>query len=956
MTKVPNRLPPDQLTQLAETPILLEPGGSSWGITHGSVHIFAFQTDKTGVQTSARRYLFTITALGMLFPIPEAHPRMKFIAVPMPGTRWMQCPDQFLWNTDSRFVEAVEQWVSGWMIGCVRYLQNRPPRERAVSLGQPIVLEPNLMADGGTDVVWCRVESGEGVLFDTEPVSGIFPLAAGGWVRAFDTMQLTPMSTLELAQAGTLREHLEEFQRAAQRSLATVLNFALVDEVMRLDRRSARLTSDIGRIMGDLSRMIGGLGPQKSSQAANQRLFAAIHAVAIGIGVKAEMPSSVHQSEADVEPSMDDILRASSLRSRSVLLEDGWWTRRLGSMLAFSADDGQPLAVIDDGTRGYWIEDHTAGTRELVTVQNAATLSPNAYCLYQPLPDTRLTVKQVVSFGLQDTRADLLVILMSAVIGAWTGTLPALGASLIFDILIPQQMLGLLWQVGMALVILALGRAVITFAGNIAFTRIRTRASTRLKAALWDRLLRLPLTFFSRYPAPDLAGRVSTIEGFAGSIHTVLQQSLMTLGMLISNVATMIWLAPAAAAVAMGLIALYLLGIVMAAWGQRWAFKHGEDALGNVSTFVHSLTDGVRKLRLAGAEERAFVKWGDLFSRSRMKQINLRKVTNGFSVFSALFNTAALGAMFAVIALLNKEPIQVGAFFGFISAFGMAMSALIGLANTVLGIASQLASLPYAQPVLDAIPEKLIKKASPGRLTGAVEVANVSFCYPADGSVVLQGVKFSVEPGEFVAIVGSTGSGKSTLIKLLLGLEMPNSGAILYDQRDLSGLDLDAVRRQMGVVLQRPQLTPSSLYDNIRGTANVGMDEVWEAARLAGIADDIDKMPMKLHTVVTEGAQGISGGQLQRIAIARAIVRNPAFLILDEATSALDNVTQAEVTRNLASLACTRIVVAHRLSTVVGADRIIVLDQGKVAEIGPYEQLMASGGVFAKMAERQQIS
>ena len=181
MTKVPNRLPPDQLTQLAETPILLEPGGSSWGITHGSVHIFAFQTDKTGVQTSARRYLFTITALGMLFPIPEAHPRMKFIAVPMPGTRWMQCPDQFLWNTDSRFVEAVEQWVSGWMIGCVRYLQNRPPRERAVSLGQPIVLEPNLMADGGTDVVWCRVESGEGVLFDTEPVSGIFPLAAGGW-------------------------------------------------------------------------------------------------------------------------------------------------------------------------------------------------------------------------------------------------------------------------------------------------------------------------------------------------------------------------------------------------------------------------------------------------------------------------------------------------------------------------------------------------------------------------------------------------------------------------------------------------------------------------------------------------------------------------------------------------------------------------------------------------------
>ena len=952
--------PPVRLSQPASAPLMLEPGESAWAVTHGSVHVFAFQTDKKGVQTSARRYLFTITAHGMLFPIPKAHPRMKFIAVPMPGTRWMPCPIDKVWHTDPRFIEVVEQWVSGWMAGNVRYLQNRPPRERAVSLDLPVELEANGMADGGNAVVWCRIDSGEGVLFDTEPVGGaaprVFPLAAGGWVRAFDAMRLIPISTLALAEAGTLRACLDDFMLASQRSLATVLNFALVDDVMRLDRRSARLTTDIQRIMGDLARMIGGIGPQKTATAANQRLFSAVHAVAARIGVKAEMPNSVHQAEADVEPSLDDILRASSLRARPVRLDDQWWTQRLGSLLAFHAEDERPLALLDEGPRGYWIEDQNAGTRQPVTAESAAPLSRNAYCLYEPLPDTKLTVKQVVMFGLQDSRNDILAILASALVGAWIGSLPALGSSLIFDILIPQQMSGLLWQVGIALVILALGRAVVTFAGTIGFARIRSRASARLKAALWDRLLRQPMSFFTRYPAPDLSARVTTIEGFAGSIHTVLNQSLMTAGMLISNLVTMIWLSPAAAPVALGLMVLFILAILVAAAGQQWAFKHGEAALGSVSTFVHTLTGGVRKLRLAGAEDRAFVKWGDLFSRSRMKQINLRKVTNGFSVFSALFNTAALAAVFAVIALLNKEPIQVGAFFGFVSAFGMAMSSLSSLGTTILGIASQLASVPYAQPILDAVPEKLIKKANPGRLTGAVEVANVSFRYPADGSVVLQGVKFAVEPGEFVAIVGSTGSGKSTLIKLLLGLEMPGGGAILYDQRDLSGMDLDAVRRQMGVVLQRPQLTPSSLFDNIRGTANVGMDEVWEAAKLAGIAADIEAMPMKMHTVVTEGAQGLSGGQLQRIAIARAIVRNPAFLILDEATSALDNVTQAEVTRNLASLACTRIVVAHRLSTVMGADRIVVLDQGKVAETGTYDELMAAGGAFAKMAERQQIS
>ncbi|MBF0325795.1 NHLP bacteriocin export ABC transporter permease/ATPase subunit [Magnetospirillum moscoviense] len=951
---------PERRSLPATEPLMIEPGDKAWAVTHGSVHIFAFQTDKKGVQTSARRYLFTINAHGMLFPLPKALPRMKFIAVPMPGTRWMPCPIDMIWATDPRFIEVVDQWVCGWMSANIRYLQNRPAREQAVHAEKQMVLEPNSMIDGGNGVVWCRAETGQGVLFDTQPVGAggmdIFPLAAGGWVRAFEQMQITPLSTMDLARNRTLRACLDDFMALAQQSLATVLNFALVDEVMRLDRRSARLTNDTQRIMGDLARMIGGGGPKKSSSSANQRLFSAVHSVAARIGVKAEMPTSVHQAEADVEPSLEDILRASSLRSRPVRLDEGWWTQQQGSLLAFKAENGHPLALLENGRGGYWLEDPVAGTRQEVNAEVAAGIARDAYCFYQPLPDGRLTIKQVLMFGLQDCRNDIAAIFLAAVVGAWIGSLPAMASGLIFDILIPRQMSGLLWQAGAALFILALGRAVISYGGHIAFARIRGRVSTRLKAALWDRLLRQPASFFARYPAVSIATRVQTIEGFVSSVQTVVNQSLMTVGMLISNVVTMIWLSPAATPAALGLMALFLAGMGVAAWGQQWAFKHGEQAQGSVSTFMYSLTSAVRKLRLAGAEDRAFVKWGDLFSLSRSKQIDVRKVTNGFSVFSSVFNTASLAAIFAVIAMMSKEQIPVGAFFGFVTAFGMAMSSLSSLATTVLNIAAQLASLPYAQPILDAVPEKLVKKASPGRMTGAVELANVAFRYAGEGDVVLQGVSFAVEPGEFVAIVGSTGSGKSTLVKLLLGLEMPSSGAILYDQRDLSGLDLDALRRQMGVVLQQPQLMPTSLFENIRGTANAGMDQVWEAARLAGIADDIKAMPMKMHSVVSEGSQGISGGQLQRIAIARAIVRDPAFLILDEATSALDNVTQAEVSRNLASLACTRIVVAHRLSTVMDADRIVVLDQGKVAETGTYGELMEAGGVFARMARRQQIS
>jgi ABC-type bacteriocin/lantibiotic exporter with double-glycine peptidase domain len=296
---------------------------------------------------------------------------------------------------------------------------------------------------------------------------------------------------------------------------------------------------------------------------------------------------------------------------------------------------------------------------------------------------------------------------------------------------------------------------------------------------------------------------------------------------------------------------------------------------------------------------------------------------------------------------------EMGAFFGFVTAYGMTMASVGILGRTWMNLAFQLAAVPYAQPLLDAIPERQAKKTNPGRLSGALEVSNVGFRYGPDGDVALSGVSFAVQPGEFVAIVGPTGCGKSTLIRLLLGLEQPQSGIILYDQQDLSGLDVEAVRRQIGAVLQRPQLMPGSLYENIRGITSASMEEAWEAARLAGIADDIKAMPMGMYTVAPEGGHGLSGGQQQRIAIARAVIRKPAFLFLDEATSALDNLNQGEIMRNMAELACSRLVVAHRLSTIQRADRIVVLESGQVAETGTYQELVTAGGLFAQMVRRQ---
>jgi len=297
--------------------------------------------------------------------------------------------------------------------------------------------------------------------------------------------------------------------------------------------------------------------------------------------------------------------------------------------------------------------------------------------------------------------------------------------------------------------------------------------------------------------------------------------------------------------------------------------------------------------------------------------------------------------------------VTTGTFLAFISAYGNAISAAQLLTNSVLTLFKQVPLTPFFEPLLQTVPHSNATKANPGDLTGHIDIHDISFRYAPSSPRVLNGVSFSVEPGEFLAIVGASGCGKSTLVRLLLGLETPQNGSIFFDGKDLRGLDHDAVRRQIGTVLQQVKLMPGSLYENIRGASDCTPDEAWEAARMAGIAEDIEAMPMKMSTIVTDASRLLSGGQIQRIAIARALVRHPPILIFDEATSSLDNRTQMSIAQQLEGLSTTRLVIAHNLNTIRNADRIIVLDAGQLAEQGSYSDLMEKKGVFYNLAKRQ---
>jgi ATP-binding cassette subfamily C protein len=301
----------------------------------------------------------------------------------------------------------------------------------------------------------------------------------------------------------------------------------------------------------------------------------------------------------------------------------------------------------------------------------------------------------------------------------------------------------------------------------------------------------------------------------------------------------------------------------------------------------------------------------------------------------------------------GQTPMSTGVFVGFTAAFAQLMQACLGLAAALISVLSIAPLYDRARPILEGVPELDGQKSDPGELSGDIEVRHVTFRYRQDGPPILKDISFRIAPGQFVALVGASGSGKSTLCRLLLRFETPDLGSIFYDQRDLAHLDVQAVRQQIGVVLQNGRIRAGSIYSNLVGTSALTLEDAWEAARMAGLDTDIEAMPMGMQTVLGEGGGSLSGGQRQRLLIARALVRRPRIVFFDEATSALDNETQAIVSRSLDNLRATRVVIAHRLSTIEKADWIYVLDQGELVEQGPYQALLAKDGHFAALAKRQ---
>ncbi len=679
-------------------------------------------------------------------------------------------------------------------------------------------------------------------------------------------------------------------------------------------------------------------------------LLAACRVVGAELGVELRRPA---WSDGRTSDPLDEISRASRVRMRRVALTKDWWRADTGPLLGFLADGGQPVALLPKTASSYVMVDPATGKRQPVTDEVVAALDPAGYVFYAPFPDRPLAAGDLLRYGLRGIRGDLLRVLLMGIAGGLLGAVVPMAAKQIVDIAIPQAQGRLTLAIASGLVIAAVSAMMFEVVRQLAVLRIQTRLDAGVQAAVWDRLLSLPASFFRDYTAGDLAVRAMGINTISQMVTGATLSSLLSGAFSIFSIAVIFYYD-----VHLGLIALALavviVGVTVAGgYVQLRAQRRETDMIGRVSGLVLQLLSGIAKLRVAGAEVRAFSRWADRYSVQKVESAKAQAVANTLVVFNSAAGVLAYLVVFGAVAFGLGSSVTTGEFVAFSTAFTQFLVASAGITTAFTTIFQAVPFYERAQPILQARPEVDIAKPDPGELAGRVELSHVSFRYHAEGRLVLDDVSLRAEPGEFIAIVGPSGAGKSSLLRQLLGFDEPLHGSVYYDDRDLSGLNVQAVRRQLGVVLQNGRVMSGTIFQNIAGVSQLTLAQAWDAARGAGLDADIAHMPMGMFTYLGDGATSISGGQRQRLAIARAIASRPRILLFDEATSALDNRTQAVVGRSLATLKATRIVIAHRLSTIIDADRIYVLAAGRVVQSGTYAELMQVEGMFRDLAARQ---
>jgi NHLM bacteriocin system ABC transporter ATP-binding protein len=949
-------------------PFLLNQSGQVRLVQSGAVAVFAVRLNQ-GEPVGLRQYLFTVEAGSTLVGTAASSDsdqqhqnQFGLLAVALEQTELM---DWSLFDLPpTKAYPLIEDWI-----GRLGSTAGLPP-----STALPAVLsdaETSLTLAAHQDwrpdrLVWVAVEQGQAIWLgqpDLPFAQGICPVSSQFWLRTTTPLELRLRSPLDLEpielMAGVEQLHCWFLVWAAQREQQNAQAALLrLQQRQQLNRQVTQTT---------LQGLVALLQPQIAAGTTADDLLMVCGAVGRSLGVKIAPPVASENMERLNSP-LEAIARASRLRLRRVLLRDRWWQTDGGPIIAYRRDQ-RPVALLPAAGDRYRIYDPSDANQAtgpafnhlpIVDAAVAASLDPTAYIFYRPLPDATLQAWDLARFAFQGQSRNLLLLLGMGLLGTLAGMAIPLATGLLVDTALPTGNQKLLVQVGLSLLLVVLTSVGFEWIQSLATLRLETSSEVAMQAAVWDRLLKLKPTFFRAYTVGDLQSRVTGVSQIrrrltGTTLRTILAGlfGLLNFGLMLVYSPSLAWVAAAVALLVM------LVTISSGAFLLRKT-RALLELKGEIFGLLVRLIEAVPKLRSAGAETRAFSVWGEKYRQQLALTLSTQYIEDSVRIFNTLLPSLTAALIFGVLVLQLQQAqatggsgISTGVFLAFSAAFGIFITGATSLSNAVLSVLEIVILWKRAEPILTAEPEVNAAKADPGRLSGQIVIDRLTFRYRDDGPLTLDQVSLNIRPGEFIALVGPSGSGKSTLMRLLLGFDSPLEGGVYYDGQELAGLDVMAVRRQLGVVLQNSRINSGSIFDLIAANTPISVTEAWEAAEMAGFAEDIRAMPMGMYTFVSEGGTNLSGGQRQRLMIARSLALKPQILLFDEATSALDNQTQAIVTHSLDRLGVTRIVVAHRLSTIRNADRIYVMQAGQIIQQGSFSELAAQPGLFAQLIARQ---
>ena len=961
-------------------PVSLSDPECAWFIDSGSVDLFLMES-RDGAPQAAPEHLLRAEAGRLLpgvAPDMDEGTHLEIIAKGKPGTVLKRLRISELGAVDStELATQVDAWVQGVIEYLCRFSPNRPRPTALAEAGLTSDFDAGIVS-ARRGVVWLIQAPESQTTSPPHTGANLFlgvvdtaelgraprslPLTHRSWLTVSERTRLAGESSATLAQQGALFPALASFHKIALATERLNRRLAVVDQAnlehARARTRESDETSARHRLFNIYDQPVAPdakfADSAEQDAVRTQALLDALQLIGRREGIDFKLPQG--SGHTDSTPSLTEILDASGVRARKVTLlpEDNWWLGDSQTMLAFRKSDGQPLVLLPGRLGRYRLIDPITKEGTSVTKQSVSALEAGAWMFYPPLPKASATPSDLWRIGIRGSASDLTRLVLTALASGLIKLAPALALGFLAHALVTGGSLGAVQVVVMGLAALGLIGGLLQLLQGAAMMRLEDRATSRIEAAFWDRLMRLPTSVLHRHPAGDLAMTGMTFQALRGGVQGVVADSVVSLICLLPVFLVIFLVDAMLGGVALAFSIASLTVTLLLGLRQRPPQARMMRAARSVVGRLFQVIDGIAKLRVTSAEGSAFSAWARDYREQKRAEFELGRFEGHVQAFGAALPFLAGAVLLLMVSLLGERPMPVADFLIIYFLFIVFQGSVARLGESIGALSATLPAIDQMRPLLSVEPETEAEGAPVEYLGGEILFDHISYRYSKGEPLVLDDVTIHARPGEFIAIAGPSGAGKSTLFRLALGLDKPTSGAVYYDGRDLEKLNLKQLRRKIGAVPQSVELHPQDLWDNIAAHhEHATSQEVWQMAEVADIQREIKAMPMGMMTPVGTGGSVLSGGESQRITIARSLMREPRVLLLDEATNWLDNDSQAQVMENLAALTSTRIVIAHRLSTLLQADRIYVVSAGKVVQHGTFQDLMEEEGEFRELVRRQ---